>query len=282
MYNWDWENKTRLEIIMKKKLLGLLLGILTIGSVSANTYLKKPAEPFRSGVVFVTGPTSDSQTLTTGAMLINGSSLTVNGAAALQSTLAVTGATTLTGAVTTASTLLTSYKVGTVGAATVSATETPGGKVTLTLTNFVLGTLDTNGTSNNGNVGAALYTFVDNGKDLFTNAYVNIALTTNNGAIQATDTPDVGIGTANTNTEPRKKLLSEITSAENILTGQTATDVNGTAITTAVGSIDLYRDTDQENTLYLNAADEWVSNANGSILYATGTIIIDRVPFQYP
>lgn len=250
---------------MKKAVVVALISILGAGQSMAGPYLRKPQDSFTANSVLVTGATSDASmavttiTETGGATVLNGSSVTINGDLL----------TTLNG-VTVANGNTTTLK------------ETPDGKIELILNNFYLGQLDTNGSTRNGNVGSALFSFEDNGQDLLEISYFSIELTTNNGGIQATDTPDVGIGTVNTNSEPKKSLLSQITNGENILTGQTATDVNGTTFQAVNATLDFLRNTDAENTLYLNAVDKWVSSANGGKLYATGSVFIKRTPLLYP
>ena len=125
--------------------------------------------------------------------------------------------------------------------------------------------------SGNYGVGTLVYTFPDGAVNV-KSTYMSMALTTSGTTITA-DTPDVGIGTTiGTGTEA---LLGTIGAAtENMLTGQTANDCNGTAEVKHLAT-SLIVATGDNHTVYFNAADGW-AGADAACAIA-GTIIIEWV-----
>lgn len=103
---------------------------------------------------------------------------------------------------------------------------------------------------------------------------LNVSFLASNGDSVA-DTPDVGIGTTKANGSVA--VLGGTAAFENILTGQTFNDSNGTAETTIGLDVGLGIDTSGDKTVYLNYADGW---ANGTDLTANGTIILDWIFFE--
>lgn len=158
--------------------------------------------------------------------------------------------------------------LGTPGAS-VTAKEYGDGKsytVELTLVTAAIGTVA--GGADEA-IGAAVYT-LPAGEHAVKIASMNVQL---NGpaAIQA-DTPDVGVGT--TVGSGANALLSAVgAGAENIITGQTAADVNGTSTVKTVVDQHLAIATADSHIIYLNAADGWA--AGGGAVTATGTIVIE-------
>lgn len=117
--------------------------------------------------------------------------------------------------------------------------------------------------------GALVYT-LPAGDIQVTGAYMSIALTNADGNIDA-DTPDVGVGT--TVGSGANALLSAVgAAAENIITGQTAADVTGTA-TLALVDAALQIPAANDHTVYLNIADTWAGAETGVIANGTITLI---------
>lgn len=94
------------------------------------------------------------------------------------------------------------------------------------------------------------------------------------GGVVDADTPDVGLGTVIASGVV--SVLSGTATFENIMTGQTFNDCNGTAevVTTLATSspFSLIVETSGAHTIYLNVADTW---AGADDITATGTITID-------
>ena len=126
-------------------------------------------------------------------------------------------------------------------------------------------------------VGMLVYT-LPAGEAVIRDASMSVAIQQVDGNITA-DTPDVGLGT--TIASGAVAVLSGTAAFENILTGQTASDCNGTA---TVGTVDtpLVIATAGDHTVYLNVADGWAASgeANGTV---SGTIILnwDFFPTNY-
>lgn len=89
-------------------------------------------------------------------------------------------------------------------------------------------------------------------------------------AIQA-DTPDVGLGT--TIASGVVAVLGGTAAFENMLTGQTMTDCNGTATDVALAT-ELVIASGGAHTVYLNIADGWAAGGDASA-DVNATIIID-------
>lgn len=86
------------------------------------------------------------------------------------------------------------------------------------------------------------------------------------------DTPDVGIGTVIGS--GAVAVLGGTATFENILTGQTASDCDGTALSAGAGptaGAPLFITRAGAHTVYLNIADGWAASGTSS-LYATGEI----------
>lgn len=150
---------------------------------------------------------------------------------------------------------------GTAGNVGVRGTAAYGGlrETRLELAAFSLGNF-VNGNSGNG---ALLWT-LPAGAQLVEIARMDIALTASNGDM-VNDTPDVGIGQTWANGTAGATLNSFGATTENIITGQTALDANGTTFNGNAASVDLFINTSGTKTIYLNAADAWDGNGEVTV-----------------
>ena len=133
-------------------------------------------------------------------------------------------------------------------------------------------TVDTNLPAVTGTlaVGKLVYTFPDGACNV-KSTYMSIALTAADGNINA-DTPDVGVGT--TIASGAVNVLGGTAAFENMLSGQTAADCNGTATVKHLAT-SLVIATGDNHTVYLNVADAWAgAEATCPI---SGTIILEWV-----
>jgi hypothetical protein len=136
-----------------------------------------------------------------------------------------------------------------------------------------------NMSGDNGNIGFLLYTFPANGIASIEDIRFDFELLASNGSL-LTDTPDVGLGITDATGSNGDVLLSTITGAEGLLTGQTATGLNGQSLRAISLDVDTVIDTAAERTLYLNIADGFADTANGSTISApTGFIQINWKDF---
>lgn len=106
------------------------------------------------------------------------------------------------------------------------------------------------------------------------NAYMTMAVTV---AEDTTATPDVGLGT--TIGSGANATLSAVgAAAENIITGQTAADANGTATVKTIAGSDLAIEAAGDKTIYFNVADTWADTAGADLTGdIAGTVVIDWV-----
>ena len=118
-------------------------------------------------------------------------------------------------------------------------------------------------------VGRLIYTFpagIIRVNTVFFNAVV---LQQTEGNVTA-DTPDVGLGT--TIASGAVAVLSGTGAFENILTGQTFTDCDGTA--ERVGAVStLLLDAAADHTVHLNVADGWAASGDAALGF-TGDVVI--------
>jgi len=123
-------------------------------------------------------------------------------------------------------------------------------------------------------VGKLLYT-LPAGVQMIDSAYMSVAITQSEGNITA-DTPDVGIGT--TIGAGAVAVLGGTAGFENIVTGQTAADCDGTATVTALkptgGTGALPVLVAGAKTIYLNVADGWAASGDAAATL-TGTVVIE-------
>ena len=110
------------------------------------------------------------------------------------------------------------------------------------------------------------------GACIIKSAYMSMALTATDTLI-TDDTPDVGLGTviASGSTD----TLDGTATFENILTGQTAADCNGTATVKTIADQILVIETGDAHTIHFNYADIWAGNDSETTV--TGTIVIEWV-----
>jgi len=118
-------------------------------------------------------------------------------------------------------------------------------------------------------VGKLLYTFPA-GEIIVESAHMSLAITQSEGNITA-DTPDGGLGT--TIGSGAVAVLGGTAGFENVLTGQTFNNCNGTAeVLTLVTSLVI---ADAANhTLYFNVADGWAASGDAAAGLA-GTVIVN-------
>jgi len=140
-------------------------------------------------------------------------------------------------------------------------------RAVVTLTNVAV----TVGQSANLGTGALVYTLPD-GAILIHGAYMSVGLS---GVTITNDTPDIGLGTVIASGEIT--TLDGTATFENILTGQTMDDTNGTAEVKAAGptaGAPLEITTAGAHTVHVNLADGWGNNTDASGLL-NGTVVID-------
>ena len=118
-------------------------------------------------------------------------------------------------------------------------------------------------------VGKLLYT-LPAGKWVINASSINLAITQTQGNITA-DTPDGGLGT--TIASGANALLSANAAFENIHTGQTFNDCNGTAELKTLGT-QLVIETADAHTIHFNVADGWAASGDAAALL-TGTVVIN-------
>ena len=182
--------------------------------------------------------------------------------------LDVTGAVDVTGALSVAS-ITTDANIGEAGSG-VTAVEYGDGRIHQTVLTV---------SSNLGSIagGAALglghlvYT-LPAGAIVVESAYMSMALDEDDGHI-TNDTPDIGIGTTVASGE-NATLQAVGAAAENILTGQTANDCNGTAEVKTVADQVLVIEAGGDHTVYFNVADTWAASGENDCAIA-GTIVLN-------
>ena len=121
-------------------------------------------------------------------------------------------------------------------------------------------------------VGKLLYTFPA-GAIIVDGAYMSLAITQSQGNITA-DTPDGGLGTVIASGVVA--TLDGTGTFEDILTGQTFNDCNGTAeVKTAIptGGVPLVIEAGAAHTVYFNVADGWAASGDAAATL-TGTVVL--------
>ena len=137
---------------------------------------------------------------------------------------------------------------------------------TLTFSGLAVGSV----TAVNLAIGKLLYT-LPAGVQVIDYAYMSVALAGSGTDVDA-DTPDMGIGTVIGS--GAVAVLGGTATFEDIITGQTVNDVNGTAeVKTALptAGVPLIRESGDAKTIHLNVADGWAGVAD---ITATGTVTI--------
>lgn len=119
-------------------------------------------------------------------------------------------------------------------------------------------------------VGKKLYT-LPAGAKIIKSAYMSMALDEVDGNITA-DTPDVGLGTVIAT--GAVAVLSGTATFEDILTGQTAADCNGTATVKTVADQIKVIETGDAHTIHFNAADGWAASGE-TACPILGTVVIE-------
>lgn len=127
-------------------------------------------------------------------------------------------------------------------------------------------------TGDNGNLccGYLLYT-LPAGAIIVERAYMSMAITHGDAAAQA-DTPDVGLGTT-LGSAVQATLDADDAACENILTGQTADDCNGTAEVKTVADQELVIESGGDHTVYFNAGAAW-SDVTDTTADIAGTVVL--------
>lgn len=121
-------------------------------------------------------------------------------------------------------------------------------------------------------VGKLLYT-LPAGAVIVDAAYMSLAITQTQGNITA-DTPDGGLGTVIAS--GAVAVLGGTATFENIITGQTFDDCNGTAevkATIPTAGVPLVIEAAGARTVYFNVADGWAASGDAAALL-TGTVVL--------
>lgn len=119
-------------------------------------------------------------------------------------------------------------------------------------------------------VGKKLYTFPNANIRILTAAFIGVAITQTDENITA-DTPDVGLGTTIASGEVA--TLNGTPAFENVLTGQTFTDCDGTEETAAAASTLVIASGETATALYFNVADEWAADGDEAAA-VTGKVVV--------
>lgn len=119
-------------------------------------------------------------------------------------------------------------------------------------------------------VGVLAYT-LPAGALIVESAHMSMAIQQTDGNITA-DTPDVGLGTVIAS--GAVAVLGGTATFENILTGQTAADCDGTATVKTVANQVLVIEAADAHTMYFNVADTWAASGDAGALIS-GTITIN-------
>lgn len=110
------------------------------------------------------------------------------------------------------------------------------------------------------------------GAVIVNSAYMTMAVT---AAEDTTATPDVGLGTT-IGSGANATLNAVGAAAENIITGQTAADANGTATVKTIADQVLVIETGGDHTVYFNVADTWADTAGADLTAdIAGTIVLN-------
>jgi len=118
-------------------------------------------------------------------------------------------------------------------------------------------------------VGKLLYT-LPAGAIIIKGSYMSVSITQTEAHITA-DTPDGGLGTTIASGEVA--TLDGTAAFENIMTGQTFNDCNGTAEVATV-TTNLAIPAANDHTVYFNVADGWAASGDAAAVLA-GTVILE-------
>lgn len=166
---------------------------------------------------------------------------------------------------------LTAFDEGTAGTGVTASTTGDGVNFTTVLT---ISATDALTLADNAAIadGHAIFTFPA-GSILVGAVTMSVGVTAASTELQA-DTPDVGLGTLVGSGAVATLNLVDA-AAENIITGQTAADANGTA-TVASANPSLIIATGDSHVVYLNVADTWADDTGGDLTAdIAGTVTIN-------
>lgn len=119
-------------------------------------------------------------------------------------------------------------------------------------------------------VGKKLYTFPNANIRILTAAFIGVAITQTEENI-TDDTPDVGLGT--TIASGAVTVLGGTAAFENVLTGQTFADCDGTEKTAAAASTLVIASGETATALYFNVADGWAAGGDEAAA-VTGKVVV--------
>jgi hypothetical protein len=163
--------------------------------------------------------------------------------------------------------LVSSKNVGTAGTG-VTAVETSNGTYHETILSFTaLDLINPAGAANLAG-GALIYTF-PSGDVTILGSTISLMVDEASGATNTADTPDLGLGTVIAS--GAVATLDGTATFENIMTGQTMNDVNGTYENASVTTI-LKIASASAHTVHLNIADGWAGD--GAMVQATGFVYL--------
>jgi len=188
----------------------------------------------------------------------------------LLDTAAITNAGTSVAAVLNAGgDIVTASNVGTQGT-NVTAVEYGDGyhHITVLTLASVVGTIGDNAALSGG---AIIYTLPASSVCLIHGCYMTVGITLTTGT-PTTDAPDVGIGTLiGSGANATLNLVGA--GAENILTGQTATNIAGAATVKTLGT-QLVVETGDSHAIHFNYADTW-ADVDDTAATISGTVVLD-------
>jgi hypothetical protein len=121
-------------------------------------------------------------------------------------------------------------------------------------------------------VGRLIYTFPAGALKILGSS-ISVALTQTEDNVTA-DTPDLGLGT--TIASGAVAVLGGTAAFENVMTGQTMNDCDGTVEATAVATELLILSGDSHN-LFLNVADGWAADGEAAMI-VSGTVTVTWMP----
>lgn len=233
-----------------------------------------------TGTTALTGTVTTSGALNPGGNVDIGGTLDVTGAVTTDSTVnmsagavtlgTVAGTPTFSGNVTFGADMLTTTNVGTANTGVTAIEEGNGSKH---VTKLTISQADAFDIADNAALadGYLIYTFPA-GNCIITNAYMSVGVTTAE-AVSQTDTPDVGLGTVIAT--GAVATLDGTPTFEDIITGQTAADANGTA-TVAAAAPEFLIKTGDAHTLHVNIADTWADDTGADLTTdLAGTVVIE-------
>jgi hypothetical protein len=119
-------------------------------------------------------------------------------------------------------------------------------------------------------VGRQIFTFPPGGIKILGSSLVGVTLSDTDGNVTA-DTPDLGLGTVIAS--GAVAVLGGTATFEDILTGQTMDDCDGTSETVSVSTELLIQAADSHN-VFLNVADGWAASGDDGIRVGGRIVII--------